>query len=254
VNEYEPEHEDAGAYVLSALSEEEQARFEAHLAGCATCRAEVAELQEVVDLLPLAAEQVEPDPALRGRIVDAIEAEIEHPALVPIVGGRPEPLRRFPWRLPEILAAAAAVLLIAGLGAWNIHLQQQINHYQTALSFQQQIARALASHASVSPITGRGSGRASSAALVEPAHGGSAYLVVQGLPATPSGRVYELWLFHGSKPEPSEVFTYEGGNAQIVKLPGGAAGYSQAAVTLERGPHGVRVPTGPIVLAGALHA
>ena len=45
-------YEDAGAYVLGALTDDEHARFSAHLKGCAACREEVARLQVVADALP----------------------------------------------------------------------------------------------------------------------------------------------------------------------------------------------------------
>src|SRR5436190_13745217 len=67
--------DDAGAWVLDALPEEEHERFAAHLAGCDVCRREVAELQMVADTLPLAAPQVAPPPELKERIMSAVRAE-----------------------------------------------------------------------------------------------------------------------------------------------------------------------------------
>ena len=46
--------DDAGSYVLHALPDDEHARFEAHLASCAECQREVADLQVAADTLPLA--------------------------------------------------------------------------------------------------------------------------------------------------------------------------------------------------------
>ena len=251
--EYESEHDGVGAYVLDALSEEERSLFEAHLASCSVCRAEVAELQQVVDVLPLAVDEIQPSASLRDRVMDAI-TEDDRPALIPIPGGRAVPRRPIPWRLPEILATAAAVVLLAGLGLWNLHLQQQINDDNAALAYQQQIAHAIANHAVVSPISGVGTARSASAALIQPQHNQAAYLIVQGLPSTPSNRVYELWLFRGKQPTPSRVFTYSGSNPRVITLSGATSGYSEAAVTMEPGPNGVSAPTSPPVLAGALHA
>ena len=42
------------AYVLGALSDADRGEFEAHLAGCMSCREAVAELAGVVPLLTLA--------------------------------------------------------------------------------------------------------------------------------------------------------------------------------------------------------
>src|SRR4051794_41311136 len=67
--------EDAGAWVLGALPEDEHERFAAHLPDCDVCRHEVAELRMVADTLPLAAPQVAPPPELKERIMAAVRAE-----------------------------------------------------------------------------------------------------------------------------------------------------------------------------------
>ena len=69
--------DDAGSYVLRALPDDEHARFEAHLATCAECRREVADLQVAADTLPLAAVQVDPPPELRERIMTIVRSEAE---------------------------------------------------------------------------------------------------------------------------------------------------------------------------------
>ena len=69
--------DDAGSYVLHALPDDEHERFEAHLATCADCRREVADLQVAADTLPLAAVQVGPPPELRDRIMSIVRSEAE---------------------------------------------------------------------------------------------------------------------------------------------------------------------------------
>ncbi len=53
------------AYLLGALVDAERTQFEAHLAGCAQCREDVATLRVVTEALPLAVEPVAPPPQLR---------------------------------------------------------------------------------------------------------------------------------------------------------------------------------------------
>jgi len=53
----------AAPYALGALTAEERAAFEAHLADCAVCRADVQALGEVSGLLAHAAEAATPPPA-----------------------------------------------------------------------------------------------------------------------------------------------------------------------------------------------
>src|SRR4051812_25162609 len=67
--------DDAGAWVLGALPEDEHERFAAHLPGCETCRREVADLQMAADTLPLAAVPVAPPPELKERIMSVVRAE-----------------------------------------------------------------------------------------------------------------------------------------------------------------------------------
>jgi anti-sigma factor RsiW len=45
------EHTDVGAYALGLLEERDRRAFEAHLAGCAACRAELEKLSGVADAL-----------------------------------------------------------------------------------------------------------------------------------------------------------------------------------------------------------
>lgn len=67
--------ESAGAYVLGALTPEEAHEIEAHVATCGPCRMEIAELRDVVGVLPLAAATVEPSTDLRARILAASKGE-----------------------------------------------------------------------------------------------------------------------------------------------------------------------------------
>src|ERR1700747_286137 len=66
---------DAAAYVLGAL--DDGGGYRAHLESCAQCRAEVAELQTVVDLLPATVPPAVASRALRGRIMASVRSEAE---------------------------------------------------------------------------------------------------------------------------------------------------------------------------------
>jgi anti-sigma-K factor RskA len=61
--------EHTAAYALGALDESERGAFEAHLATCDTCKAEVRELREVAGILATTAAQIAPPPGLRDRIM-----------------------------------------------------------------------------------------------------------------------------------------------------------------------------------------
>lgn len=251
----ERDHEQVGAYVLDALSPGEAASFEAHLQTCASCRAEVAELRKVVDVLPLAIDPVEPPTSLRDRIMAAVEGETnDRPALTAIRGGVPQRVRR-PFPVAEGILAVAAVAVIVALGIWNIRLQQRIDSQQAEVAFQQDVTAALREHAVVYPITATSSAPRAAAYMVQPRDGRAAYLIVKDLPSPPRDKVYQLWLMRGTTPLSAATFTYSGRNPEIVHAALPSTGYTLTAVTLEQGPRGSPDgPKGPKVLIGTLRA
>src|SRR5439155_1333857 len=68
MTDHERYRELAGPYALDALEAEQRAPFEAHLAECATCRADVQAFREVAGALAHAAPAATPPPAPSGRI------------------------------------------------------------------------------------------------------------------------------------------------------------------------------------------
>lgn len=107
-----------GAHALGQLSADERVGLEAHLEGCAECRAELDSLAGVTRLLPLADPErfgaaPRPPAALGERVVAAVDSERrahEHEARG----------RRWRWRfgltLGGVAAATAALLAIFVLG------------------------------------------------------------------------------------------------------------------------------------------
>src|SRR4051812_11678019 len=74
---------DAALYALGALPSAEADNFRQRLAaGCPVCQGVLEECRSVVELLPLAAPEVEPPPSLRARLLDQIgrDARISAPA------------------------------------------------------------------------------------------------------------------------------------------------------------------------------
>jgi hypothetical protein len=95
------EHTDIGAYSLGLLEEADREAFEDHLAGCASCAAELAELSPMAGLLS----GIEP-----------VEAAGEPPAETTVTEllRRRVTRQRHRTRWQGMLAAAAAVVLLAG--------------------------------------------------------------------------------------------------------------------------------------------
>ena len=110
MTEHQELREQLGRYVLGQLDPGTRTVLEAHLAGCASCRAEVAELQPVVTLLDALAagpsDVAAPPPELEDRVLDE-------------VGRRRAALHRSRVRraLASVLVAAS-VAAAFGLGTW----------------------------------------------------------------------------------------------------------------------------------------
>ena len=103
-------HESLTGYLLGELAPGELARFEAHVAACATCADEVHELEDVPLRLVRAVPATELPPGLESRTFAAIER-----AAVP-----ERPTRRQVWRRPALALVAAAVLAAGILGATQL--------------------------------------------------------------------------------------------------------------------------------------
>ncbi len=101
------------AYAEGALSREERARADAHLAVCATCRLAVVSLAQVGDLL-----RDEPRVAPPADLAATVIATLE-PSLAPVPAARP-----VRWNWPRLalngLAAALAWILLILLGGQTI--------------------------------------------------------------------------------------------------------------------------------------
>jgi anti-sigma-K factor RskA len=245
------EAELTGAYVLDALPSGERISFEAHLATCEDCQAEVAVLRGVVEVLPLATQPIEPPEALRQRILTTI---------APSSAGELTTRRQTAWWQPlrfrpVTVLAAVAVAAIAILGVWNWQLQQRVQQTDRSIAFQQLVNRAIVEHATISAVPGTSSAPSASAVLIQPRHQRPAYFIVQDLPTIPVSKVYELWLVPANAaPRAAAIFTYRGNQPKVLSLPLAATGYAATAVTIEPGPLGSRAPTGPKVLLATLKA
>lgn len=109
--EHEMPHPDLTDFLLGTLGDAERDRFDAHLAGCAACQAEVAELVELPALLRRAAPPFAPPADLEQRTMEAIEREAELAAV-------PLPRARQRRRLVAVagIAAALAAAMVIGVG------------------------------------------------------------------------------------------------------------------------------------------
>jgi anti-sigma-K factor RskA len=210
-------HDLAPAYALGVLDDDERAAFDAHLASCATCRAEIESLGDAAAALAYAAEGPEPPNALKQRIVEAAVAE----------RGRVVPLRRR-WTPQVIAVSAVAAALAIGLGLWAT----------LGTSTPGSRAQTVALQGAVGTLDVSASG--------------DAVLTVQNLKPAPAGKTYELWVIKDEVPSPAGTFTFGGPRVQV-HVSGKVTSGSTVGVTLERRP-GASKPTPPILFSASIPA
>lgn len=226
---------DAAAYVLGALEEQELQGFREHLAACDVCTAEVAQLQAAADALALAVPRRNAPESLRARIMATAHAEAEllkaagHEADEPV--SAPSPWR---WRLAPALAGAAALAAGLLIGAFAINTGSTVQRTQT------QVIRAV---------------------VVEPGHNASAVLrkagshvelVVEGMPAPPRGRIYEVWLLRqgAQAPAPTDaLFSVTTHGEGAVDVPGNVTGAVKVLVTDEPLGGSPKPTRNPVIIA-----
>ncbi|ADB49948.1 anti-sigma factor [Conexibacter woesei] len=226
--------EDLAAYAIGALDPRDTVAFAAHLAECDRCRGELHRLAPAVELLPASVEQVDPPPALRGRIMAAIAAEPH--AARSVDAASPPPHRRRTdrqppppprrswrerirgWHVPALPAAATAAALAAAFaigfavrGGGDGGSQPQ----RTTV-----------------PVASLAPGADVRAQLVS--SGGSWQLDVGRMPALPPGRVYQAWVMRrGRDVEPSTVFVLARNGSGTVAIPQSLGAGDQVLVTRE---------------------
>lgn len=202
---------DAAAFVLGALGDEEP-EYQEHLAGCAVCQAEAAELREAIEAVSSSAPHAEISPALRERVMATVRAEA---ALLSAAGaGADDVPRRRGWLarqrslLPAVALAAAAVAGVLVLGPSG------------------HAARAIAARiASTSPGT--------HAVLRETDDRGE--LVITGMPQPPAGQTYELWIrkARGAPMATDALFSVSRLGSGSVDVPGSLSGVREVLVSAE---------------------
>ena len=217
--------DDAAAYALGALGPREAAEYLRHLTVCTRCREELAAFAPVADALASAVPHVPATPDLRRRVMRAV-AEQQHDKAERI-GHR----GRKPLRLP-----ARGIALAAGFAAACAALVFAF----VTIPHGRETSRVVSASVMGSP----------GAAQLQIRHD-HAELVVSHLPPPPAGRIYEVWLRHGSTaPAPtSALFSVTAGGAATVDVPGDLRGVSQVLVTQEPA-GGSRVSTHrPLIVA-----
>jgi anti-sigma-K factor RskA len=266
-NEHDDRREQAALFVLGALAPDERREFEAHLAGCGECAAEVRSLGPVPEMLAQTVPQLDPSPALRQRVLRSIAGASDTHA-----GSVTAP--RSAFRLAPWLATAALLALTIALGAYTARLRTRVGDLESRLS--DALARADAGTRLVAEARKAAADAEFRVAVlaapdlaridlagqpVAPQAMGRGYwsrtrglvFTASNLPALPAGRTYQLWVLtartapisHGwlIRPDPA------GRAAATFETPLDLPQPTAMAVTIEPD-GGVAAPTGDKYLVG----
>jgi uncharacterized coiled-coil protein SlyX len=189
--------------------------------------------------------------------------------------------QRRQWNLAQsfgaIAAALAFVALLAGLFLlWNRNqslqqeiaqlakqraeqqralnqLSQQTTEQQQALARGREVlAMLMAGDAAKFELAGTPMAQKAHAMLAYDRRTGHAMLMVEGLPAAPPDKAYQLWFIAGGKPMPGKVFNIDADGRAMLDddIPAAAREHAVFAVTLEP-KNGVTSPTGQMYLTSA---
>jgi anti-sigma-K factor RskA len=246
-------------YAIGALTGPERSAVESHLADCAECAAELRAYAPVGMALAQAAPQVEPPASLRAAVLAAARGE------------RAE--ARAPFRLAPWLAAAAMLVITAGLTVYVAVLQRRVQFLEGELrdaltrvdDGERRVTVALraaaAAEAPLSVLTAPDVRRIDLAGQpVAPTASARAFwsrsrglvITASNLPPLPAGRIYQLWFVTAQAPISAGLLAPDnrGGLTTTLTTPADIPNPVALAVTLE--PEGGRpAPTGDKYLVGA---
>lgn len=254
-------HDLAGAYAMDAVTPADRARFERHLARCAACTEETAELGEAAARLA-AAVAVEPPAAL----LEATLAAAARMRQLPPVSGPPSPgriargtahrprvhrpgRRRLLLPAPAIAVSVILLAVTAALGAVTLHAEQR-----AATAGQQagaddlrgyQIAQVLTSPDAVM-LTARVRTGGTATAVISRGERALVFTTA-GLPPLPATRCYQLWLMGPSGDRSAGMLPAQHHRMTTPVIAAGLAPGDRVGLTIEPG-GGTHHPTTTPVL------
>lgn len=234
-------HTLAGAYAANALPPDEQRLFEEHLAACAACNQEVAELRATAARLAGAVEQA-PPPALKDRVLAQVDqTRQERPAGGAAgVGIRTAPRSGGRWLLP-VAAALAAVAI--GLGVVATTLNARLDEAQ---AFAARLVEVLEAP-DVRMVDAEGPDGMLARVAMSHTRGQAAFMAF-GMDPAPHEHVYELWLIHASGATPAGLFDVDAHGRVTQLLAADMTGVAAIGVTVEPAGGSPQPTTDPVLV------
>ncbi len=194
VERHQMHEEDVGAYLLRALSDVEQRRFEAHLEGCVVCQDEVSRLRPAVHALPRSVHPMTPPRSLKAGLMAEVERDVREREEAAGVSRRSSPFARTRRRLggvggafgslrPTVAWVSASVVLLVGVvsGAAGLYALNDVTSGESTRSVVAKVDKTRVPFGSGSLVVRDG-----------PQEG--AVLQVHGMPELEGDSVYQLWV------------------------------------------------------------
>jgi anti-sigma-K factor RskA len=233
-----------GAYAVDALDEHERALFEAHLAICAECKAEVRSLSAAAaELSQLTV--VAPPPALRADILRAAD----HLRPMPPLRNSVSTLRAGPptrWWWPAV-AAACVLIAIAGAG-WGYQQHRDANRVHAQATA---LTKVLDSP-DARTVTGA-IGATGHAALVYSKAQQRLVLIARGIAEPAEDKTYQLWMIDPKGTATSAgLFRPDRNGNVLVQATGDLSNTARMGISIERAGGAPEPTPGAIVAAMTL--
>ncbi len=287
--EHQAIREDLGAYAFDDLSPDERARVGDHLAGCADCRADLADLHAALAALPLELDEMIPPPALRDRIEAAVLADLAAngqggassgatatgtipgavrsaapagsappPSSSPADGGdraafpstQAGPVRDAGEpTAPTPIPLRQPRRLSSGWLAAAALLLITLGLLGWNLRLRDELAEPPATIVALAPEPVAPD--AGGEVTIDPAEG-LILLDVHGLPPLAEGMVYQAWLIGPASETPVPAGAFAAPDARHAITADMAEGWTTLAITVEPGPFGLPEPTGEVVATAPL--
>jgi hypothetical protein len=257
----------AVGWALHSLEPDDETRFAEHLPTCASCRRTVddvtATMGEIASLVP----NDEPSPGLRDRLLSAAAETPQNVGTAPVeriptvgpnpgagrhaaAGGHVPSARPRNWRM--LVGAAVALVLVVGLGVWNIVLRGDRNESKsTAARYQQaltELTRPGAHRATLDTTTGQ-----PVATVVT--RGDQATVVALAMPENDVKKTtYVLWGLKSATSAPVALGTFDvphnGVEVRAVKVAASDLGYPTYALSREPGRQAPAKPSSVMATGG----
>ncbi len=248
-------HTLAGAYALDAVSDQDRARFEQHLARCEACGAEIRGLREATARLGASA-AVRPRAELKAT---ALSAAARTRQLPPVTGDAPAARPGWPARpaagrwsrrrprrwLPRlVMAVAAGFLAVAvAMGVLAVAAQHRLDQDRA----RGHAIAAVLNAPDVTMLTARVTS-GGTATVLESRHMRALVFTAAHLPVLPAAKDYELWLIGPGGVRPAGMLPHARAGMIGPMVVSGLAAGDRMGLTVEPADGSARQPAAPIMM------